>query len=491
MSASAIDPDAEFAAEAARVRERRRLRGRIWIFAALVVLIPAASLTGLLLWTHLEDRRLVSEALDRARAAGDPLTTAEMQALFYPASSSIDEATELFRTAVERDRAATRGADEQTMALFWQWGNPKYAAMVERDERGFYTEETLARVDRLLKGPGDEAIEAVRAATEAGAFARVSSDIPTTEATLPADDKGGSLGETPMRLNYVLALLCLDAERCAYRGDTETATDGLVAMVAMANAFSHSPASDRIDETAISSGLYGGLVSGSFLYARALLDRVDFTEEQLRRFDEAVAKLDARNSFRRAIQAEQYRVVRAFETNEPTDGDWLETVRGYPFGGADEASALGLLQDLLDASKIDFAQMAAEVDRIETRRREIEASAAEQFHFSGTVTVTKRIGFRFERTLETAARESLLRAGIACERYRLKHGVWPKTLDALVPEYLPASPCDPYDGKPLRLEVTGDRLVLRSIGQSRPENLPPNDPLGDQLTLVLEKPQRP
>jgi hypothetical protein len=319
----------------------------------------------------------------------------------------------------------------------------------------------------------------------------MSSDIPTAELTLPEDDKGGPLGETPMSLNAVLALFSLDAERHAFRGDTETAIDDLIAMVALANAFSNSPASGRIDESAISSGLYGGLVSGTFIYIRALLDRVEFTDEQLRRLDAALATLDARKGFIRSIQAEQYRVVRAFETDEPTNGDWLEGVRGYPFGGADEAQAIGLLQDLIDAAKIDLAHAAVVVERIQTRRTEIEASPAERFHFSGTLTVTKQLDFRFERTLETDARESLMRAGVACERYRLKHGVWPRTLEALVPEYLAEAPVDPYAGKPLRIEIAGNRLVLRSIGQSRPENLPPNDPLGDQLTLALEKPQRP
>lgn len=491
MSASAIDPAADFAAEAARIRERRRIRGRIWIFAALVVLFPAASLFGLLLWTHLEDRRLVAEALDRARAAGDPLTTAEMQALFYPPSASIDETTEQFRRAVDRHSAAMKLADEEAMFLFWQWGMPKYAAMVERDARGFYTEEWLARVDRLLSGPGEEALQAARAATRTGSIARMSSDVPTTEVTLPADDNGGPLGETPMSLCAIQVLFCLDAERHAFRGDTESATDDLVAMIAMANAFAVSPASGRIEGSGISSGLSDGLVSGAFVFVRELIDRVDFTDEQLRRLDAAVAALDAPASFIRSIQAEQYRVVRAFETNEPTNGDRLEGLRAYPFSGADEALAIGLLQDVLDAAKVDLVQSAAVVDRVKARREEIDASAAERFHFSGTLIATNALEFRYRRALETDARRSLIRAAIACERHRLRHGAWPTALEALVPELLDEAPQDPYDGNSLRIEVEGERLILRSIGQSRPENLPPQDPRGDQLTVVLQKPQRP
>jgi hypothetical protein len=77
------------------------------------------------------------------------------------------------------------------------------------------------------------------------------------------------------------------------------------------------------------------------------------------------------------------------------------------------------------------------------------------------------------------------------DRGGLLDGGWPATLEVLVPEFLAEAPQGPYDVKPLRLEVEGERLVLRSFGQSRPENLPPQNPLGDQLTVVLEKPQRP
>ncbi|MDB6076516.1 MAG: hypothetical protein JWO82_263 [Akkermansiaceae bacterium] len=50
----------------------------------------------------------------------------------------------------------------------------------------------------------------------------------------------------------------------------------------------------------------------------------------------------------------------------------------------------------------------------------------------------------------------LLRSGIAVERYRLKHGHVPETLDRLVPEFLPAVPEDPFSGKPLRYRVKSD-----------------------------------
>ena len=53
---------------------------------------------------------------------------------------------------------------------------------------------------------------------------------------------------------------------------------------------------------------------------------------------------------------------------------------------------------------------------------------------------------------------------IAMSRWRAKHGEWPGSLDMLIGEYLDSVPLDPFDGQPLRYEVTDDGPVLYSIG---------------------------
>jgi hypothetical protein len=54
---------------------------------------------------------------------------------------------------------------------------------------------------------------------------------------------------------------------------------------------------------------------------------------------------------------------------------------------------------------------------------------------------------------------------LAVERYRLQHGRWPDSLEALVAaQLLRQVPIDPYDGKPLRYRATKDGVVLYSIG---------------------------
>ena len=62
---------------------------------------------------------------------------------------------------------------------------------------------------------------------------------------------------------------------------------------------------------------------------------------------------------------------------------------------------------------------------------------------------------------------------VACERYRLKHGHWPESLEAIPKEILPAIPTDPFDGEPIRYRPMPDGIAVFSIdpdGLKPPEN---------------------
>ena len=59
----------------------------------------------------------------------------------------------------------------------------------------------------------------------------------------------------------------------------------------------------------------------------------------------------------------------------------------------------------------------------------------------------------------------LARTAMALERYRLAHGEFPESLDALVPQFIAEVPHDVIGGKPLKYRrETGGSFVLYSIG---------------------------
>jgi hypothetical protein len=66
---------------------------------------------------------------------------------------------------------------------------------------------------------------------------------------------------------------------------------------------------------------------------------------------------------------------------------------------------------------------------------------------------------------EADAERSLVRTAVALAAFKAKAGSYPESLDALVPEYLPRVPLDPFSGRPLKLKRDGDGVVAYSVGR--------------------------
>ena len=75
--------------------------------------------------------------------------------------------------------------------------------------------------------------------------------------------------------------------------------------------------------------------------------------------------------------------------------------------------------------------------------------------------VALRGTYRFLFRKRFAARASA--AVLACRSYKAKYGVYPKTLSALVPEFLAEVPRDPYDGETLRYDA--ERFFIWTRGE--------------------------
>jgi hypothetical protein len=66
---------------------------------------------------------------------------------------------------------------------------------------------------------------------------------------------------------------------------------------------------------------------------------------------------------------------------------------------------------------------------------------------------------------ESDAGHGLVRLAVAAARYRADKGKDPASVNDLVPQYIPAVPRDPFDGKPLRMVARGGGLVFYGVGR--------------------------
>jgi hypothetical protein len=60
--------------------------------------------------------------------------------------------------------------------------------------------------------------------------------------------------------------------------------------------------------------------------------------------------------------------------------------------------------------------------------------------------------------------------GIALELWRRRHGEWPRSLDVLAPEYLPAVPADRITGEAVKYVIAGGKPVVYSVGADRKDD---------------------
>jgi hypothetical protein len=91
------------------------------------------------------------------------------------------------------------------------------------------------------------------------------------------------------------------------------------------------------------------------------------------------------------------------------------------------------------------------------------------YSFIAIVTPNLSMAFKTFAYNQTMVNE----AQIACalERYRLAHGEYPATLDALLPQYMQTIPHDLIGGQPLHYRRTGDgKFQLYSVGWNQADD---------------------
>ena len=112
------------------------------------------------------------------------------------------------------------------------------------------------------------------------------------------------------------------------------------------------------------------------------------------------------------------------------------------------------------SAKYDRLQQWVEIDK----HMKIQAVQNRDLMLAALLAPSARKIAERERHADTLLHCTI--AGLAAERFRLKHQRWPESLDELIQAKLLAeAPEDLYDGKPIRLRRTADGIVFYSVGK--------------------------
>jgi hypothetical protein len=94
------------------------------------------------------------------------------------------------------------------------------------------------------------------------------------------------------------------------------------------------------------------------------------------------------------------------------------------------------------------------------------SSSPRRYRYFVSMMAIPNIARAGERAVQVETERQMTLAAIALERFKLRHGNLPASLEALVPEFLAAVPYDYMSAKPLRYRAGSDgRYVIYSVGE--------------------------
>ena len=201
-----------------------------------------------------------------------------------------------------------------------------------------------------------------------------------------------------------------------------------------------------------------------------------WSDEQLVALEAELAKLDFLADYEFTMRGERVFAIASFENQRRT----REVILPLDNGGSMTLKMTWMPSAYFYQSELAYTRMIQQwllplVDinsRIvspATLRRAENHVQAERKHYSPykvqALMLFPAIGRAVEKFALIQTSVDLARVACALERYRLAHGVYPATLDALTPQFVEKVPHDIINGQPLHYRRTDDgKFLLYSVG---------------------------
>jgi hypothetical protein len=431
---------------------------------------------ALLVWFaifRLTNANAISRMETRMRQRGEPMNLAQLAAT-YPAIPDAENAAVALLELWEKDAPA-----------FWQAYLRGEKSLPQQPERkvppalpflGAESPKRLPRSEPLPPAGRQAAEEYVKEQAEHMKAVRLALQRP--RCMFPVNIKDGYAALLPylaemkreaqtFRLSGMLAL---------DRGDVEGAIAALEDIRQTGQALARSPF--LIDQLVRVSCL-----SMAVEDAQRLLSQRALTLNQLAQLEMLLQKSQAQEGLHLALLSERAAMVSVFdlpaktleEVNSQASGDEPGIAHVYRAGRGflaasgladrDRRLVLETMEQGIALSDDDSPAALEQFESVYTKAAEKAGQFPQRIFSAMLLPSLTRVGTRFA-AFEARRRAAL--AAVAVERYRLGHqGGLPENLAALVPEFLPQVPIDPFDGQPLRYHTLSKGYVIYSVGRDR------------------------
>jgi hypothetical protein len=202
-----------------------------------------------------------------------------------------------------------------------------------------------------------------------------------------------------------------------------------------------------------------------------------WSDEQLIALDAELAKMDFLADYEFAMRGERAFAIASFENQRRS----REMILRQEDGGVITNSLRLMPSAYFYQNELNFAQMhqrcilplVDQTNRIvaPAALRDAQAAVQDQMKHSfapykvQALMLYPAIGRAVEKFAAIQSSIDLARIACALERYRLAHGQYPETLDALAPQFIGKLPHDIINGQPLHYRRTdGGQFILYSVG---------------------------
>ena len=201
-----------------------------------------------------------------------------------------------------------------------------------------------------------------------------------------------------------------------------------------------------------------------------LVNRIQLTEEQLRRISEGIKTPSNDEGYKRALIGENCMGLFTFrghvrEVSERFGSQgglsiiFLAFWRLTGLNDRDAMKYIDIMEELMDAMELPANERLLAFDSIQN----------DVFSRKRGGMLARMIMPAFGRIMQIESRHladlCVTQTALAIERYRLAEGHLPVSLDNLVPAFLEAVPIDPFDGQNLKYRKLETGFVVYSVGE--------------------------
>ena len=298
------------------------------------------------------------------------------------------------------------------------------------------------------------------------------------EARFPIDFSAGISMPLPhlQQLRAAARLLSLECVVAAHRGQTEAAVDSVVTMFAAARTIEQEP-------ILVTQLVRMAINSMARMRVQWLLSAGGLNEAQLRRLDAELARSDFQQSVQRALIAERTIGIQTFDNPALLGGAVAGGFRLTP--ASDEIAYLQLMEQMIAAFDETGLARRQAVDDAEQQLTLLAGQTGSGLRFPLTRLLLPSLLAVTEATSRNEAQRDATRVAIAIERFYLRQGQLPSSLDDLVPTYLKSLLEDPFDGAPLRFRSEAENYLVYSVGTNGADDGGTSEPASQPPDIVV------